>query len=172
MQCYSTTIFSINVYFVTKSHSEDKERTGQETDVELRRDVSPVNFLFNVVVFVLFQMLRPDTLSHHLYTALFQFRVFKIPTKCDSAVFCLLSDQDLPVLHVRAGLGCLLTFLVPNYFPNCPAQIKTLYAAPHCQLYSHATFVSRRFSLRTAQPRQKTITNCGQNVRSKSNKQA
>jgi len=76
MQCCSTTIFSMNVYFVTKSHSEDKEGTGQETDVELRRDVSPVNFLFNVVVFVLFQMLRLDTLSHHFYTALFQFLVF------------------------------------------------------------------------------------------------
>jgi hypothetical protein len=157
---------------VTKSHSEDKEGTGQETDVELRRDVSPVNFLFNVVVFVLFQMLRLDTLSRHIYIALFQFRVFKIPTECDSAVFCLLREQELPVLHVRAGLGCLLTFLVPNYFPNCSAQTKTLYAAPHCQLYSHTTFLSRLFSLRTAQPGQKTVTNCRQKVRSTGNKQA
>ena len=43
----------------------------EETDLELRRDVSPVNFLFNVVVIVLFPMLRIDTLSHNYYTTLF-----------------------------------------------------------------------------------------------------
>jgi len=43
------------------SHSDDKAGTGEETDVELRRDVSPVSFLLKVIVIILFQMLRLDT---------------------------------------------------------------------------------------------------------------
>jgi hypothetical protein len=152
--------FFPSMYISWQSHipTTKKEQGGKQTSNYDAMSPQSIFCLTLLYSFYFKYCLLTLYLSHHFNTALFPFCAFKIPTKCDSAVF--LCDQDLPVLHIRAGLGCFLT-LVSNYFPNCPAQTKTLYAAPPCQLYSHATFLSARFALRTAQPRQKTITNCG-----------
>ena len=92
-----------------------------------------------MMMMILFKMLLFDTFNITFIRHSFQFRVFKIPIKCGSTVFCLLMEHDLLCFArlppVTVGLGCILTFLAPNYSPNCPAQHKTRYAAPHCQLY-------------------------------------
>jgi hypothetical protein len=62
--------------WTNSSHPDDKEGTGEETDLELRRDVSPVSFLFNAVVFVLLQMLRFDIIIFVRHSFNFAYLIF------------------------------------------------------------------------------------------------